>query len=296
VSIRIARRRACVPKARSRAREIGYLFGHYTRLRNTWTGVLTGKSCAFGGSAGRSEATGYGCVLFCQSALRHAGEDLEAQRIAISGSGTVALHAAEKVLDLGAKVVSLSDSGGFAHFAGGIEREQLARLARAKAQARSSIRAFAEAAGDIEYHHGEKPWSAVCDIAMPCATENEINGDDAQALVDNGTKAVCEGANMPCTTEAKRIFAQNDVLFVPGKAANAGGVAVSGMELSQNAMRLSWSRDKVDRDLRDTMCRIHAICVEQGTIDDDGRVDYVQGADLAAFRKVADALVAYGVT
>lgn len=275
-------------------REIGYLFGHYMRLSNAWTGVLTGKGCAFGGSAGRSEATGYGCVRFCQSVLRHAGDDLDGRRIAISGSGTVALHAAEKALDLGASVVSLSDSEGFAHFAGGIERRQLDELKLAKELSHCSIQEFAEAAGDIEYHHGQTPWSVGCDVAMPCATENELDADAARELVANGVRAVCEGANMPTTAAAKQVFDEADVLFAPGKAANAGGVAVSGMELTQNAMRVSWSREKVDGELGETMRRIHAACVEWGS--EGARVDYVKGADIAAFINVADALVAYGAT
>ncbi|HMB72847.1 MAG TPA: NADP-specific glutamate dehydrogenase, partial [Gammaproteobacteria bacterium] len=247
------------------SREIGYLFGHYLRLQNTWSGILTGKGCSFGGSAGRPEATGYGCVRFCRAALRHAGDDLEGKRIAISGSGTVALYAAEKALDEGAVVVALSDSRGLACRSDGISREQLDELIRAKEKERCTLREFAKGAAGIEYHDGRKSWSVECDIAMPCATENELNAEDAKKLIDNGVRAVCEGANMPCTAQAKRLFRDADILFAPGKAANAGGVAVSGMEITQNAMRRSWSREKVDEELHDTMSNIHRLCVEHGS-------------------------------
>jgi glutamate dehydrogenase (NADP+) len=276
-------------------REIGYLYGHYVRLKNSWSGVLTGKGCAFGGSAGRSEATGYGCIHFCRNMFEHASEEFDGSRIAISGSGTVALHAAEKAIESGAGVVTLSDSGGYAYFPDGIRREQLDDLARAKLQTRCTMQEFAEATGEIEYHDGRKPWSVECDIAMPCATENELDADDALNLVDNGVRAVCEGANMPCTSDAKQEFRRSGVLFGPGMAANAGGVAVSGMELTQNAMRLRWSRDEVDRRLRETMSEIHALCVEHSE-SSGGAPDYTHGAHVTSFRKVADALVAYGVT
>ena len=275
-------------------REIGYLFGHYMRLSNAWTGVLTGKGCDFGGSAGRSEATGYGCVHFCNSMLAHRGDDIDKLRIAISGAGTVALYAAEKAIESGARVVTLSDSKGFARFPDGITDTQLAELTRAKQQTRCTLQEFAEATGDVRYHDGRKPWQEECDVAMPCATENELDADDAEQLVAGGVRTVCEGANMPCTRDAKAVFRSNGVIFGPSKAANAGGVAVSGMELTQNAMRLSWSRDEVDRKLRQTMSDIHALCLRHGSSDDG--VDYTRGADIASFRKVADALIAYGVT
>lgn len=274
--------------------EIGYLFGQYMRLKNTWTGVLTGKGCAFGGSAGRTEATGYGCVHFCQEALHRAGDDLKGKRIAISGAGTVALHAAEKAVELGADVVTLSDSSGTARFPDGLNPDLLRQLMHAKKAERCHLSAIAERNDPFEFHAGAKPWAIEADIAMPCATQNELNGDDASQLLGNGVTTICEGANMPCTPEAVTQFSDHGTLFLPGKAANAGGVAVSGMELTQNAMRLSWSRDKVDDELRRTMREIHALCVEHGRRQQ--RIDYAAGANIAGFIKVANAMTAYGIT
>ena len=275
-------------------REIGYLFGHYMRLSNAWSGVLTGKGCAFGGSAGRTEATGYGCVDFCRHALEHAGETIAGKRIAISGAGTVALYAAEKALEQDALVVSLSDSSGMIRFPQGLDATTLPEIKDWKRRRRRSLEEYAEAGDGVEFHAASRPWKVDCDIAMPCATENELNADDADGLITNGTGVVCEGANMPCTTAAKQRFAAAGVLFLPGKAANAGGVAVSGLEQSQNAMRLSWSRDRVDRELDSTMRRIHDLCVEHGRGRDG--VDYDKGANVAAFLKLANAMTAYGVT
>jgi glutamate dehydrogenase (NADP+) len=267
------------------------------RLQNAWSGVLTGKGCAFGGSAGRTEATGYGCIHFCQHALEHVGDSIADKRVAISGAGTVALHAAEKAIAEGARVVTLSDSGGMAYFPGGLSPELLQRVIEHKQTRGTSLEQLMTAAGAAEFHAGDKPWGVDCDVAMPCAIENELDADAAQRLVDNGVRIVCEGANMPCTPGAIERFRAGDVTFAPGKAANAGGVAVSGMELSQNAMRLSWSRERVDRKLKDTMSEIHGLCVRHGkpTVG-SGRIDYVRGANIGGFLKVAEAMLAYGVT
>lgn len=272
--------------------EIGYLFGQYTRLENRWAGVLTGKGCAFGGSAGRSEATGYGCVYFCRNVLERLERGLEDARIAVSGSGTVALYAAEKAIDLGATVVTISDSSGFVHCPDGMQREQLNALKDINAQPEGRVATLAEHWDDIEYFDGEKPWCVTCDIAMPCATENEITGEDARNLIDNGVSVVCEGANMPTSAEALRCPQAADIVVAPGKAANAGGVAVSGMELSRNAMRVSWSRDEVDSALLQIMSDIHDRCVAAS--EPLGKLDYVRGANIAGFQQVANAMRAYG--
>lgn len=275
------------------AREISYLFGQYMRLENRWSGVLTGKGSSYGGSAGRTEATGYGCVYFCEHMLNHAGDSIEGKRVAISGSGNVAIYAAEKLIEKGAKVVTMSDSSGTVYIKNGLTREQLDEVQDLKENRRGRLSEFAEGKNGVEYQEGVKPWSVDCDIAMPCATQNELDLDDAKLLVSNGLIAACEGANMPTTVEAVNYFRDNGILHAPGKASNAGGVAVSGLEQSQNAMRISWSREEVDGRLQTIMTDIHSRCVEYGTRD--GKISYVDGANLAGFVKVADAMLSYGV-
>ncbi|MDZ7663797.1 MAG: NADP-specific glutamate dehydrogenase [Desulfotignum sp.] len=274
-------------------REISFLFGQYMRLQNRWTGVLTGKGCSFGGSAVRTEATGYACVYFCEHMLNQHDEKLEGKSIAISGSGNVALHAAEKAIEKGMTVVTLSDSDGFVHIKAGLTEEQLTSVKDLKQNRRGRLSEFANKHEGVEFHKGTDPWKVKCDIAMPCATQNELREEDAKALIENGVMAVCEGANMPVTADAARLLADSSILHAPGKASNAGGVAVSGLELSQNAMRISWSHDEVDSRLKKIMSEIHARCVVHG--ESNGRVDYVRGANIAGFQKVADAMLAYGV-
>ncbi len=275
------------------SREISYLFAQYMRLENRWAGVLTGKGSSFGGSAVRTEATGYGCVYFCENMLNRYGEALEGKTMAISGSGNVALYAAEKALQKGAKVVTLSDSGGFVHIKDGLNEEQLKFLQDLKERRRGRISKLADQYDDVEFYENSRPWAVKCQIAMPCATQNELDVEDAKSLLDNGVVAVCEGSNMPATADAIRLLAERKVLHAPGKASNAGGVAVSGLEQSQNSMRISWSRDEVDRRLQTIMSEIHERCVQHG--EEKGRVNYVTGANIAGFKKVADAMLAYGV-
>lgn len=274
------------------AREISYLFGQYKRLENRFAGILTGKGLAFGGSLVRKEATGYGAVYFTRQMLRHVNLHIGEMTCGVSGSGNVALYCIEKLLDLGAKVVTASDSDGFIHDPDGINPDKLAWLIDLKESRRGRIREYAEQFG-CDFHAGKKPWGVPMDIAFPCATQNEVTEEDALLLVRNGIKAVAEGANMPCTPAAVDCFAANDVLFAPGKAANAGGVAVSGLEQSQNQLRISWSRAEVDERLRGIMEQIHAKCVRFGERKDKS-VDYRTGANIAGFVKVADAMVAYG--
>jgi len=274
------------------AREISYLFGQYKRINNRFTGMMTGKGLAFGGSLVRTEATGYGCVYFVQNMLAHRGDGLDGKTCVVSGSGNVAIYAVEKALDLGAKVVTLSDSGGFIHDPDGIDQDKLAFVKELKEVRRGRIAEYAERYG-CTYRKAELPWEVPCDVALPCATQNEINAEAAAALVRNNVKAVAEGANMPCTFEATEAFLAAGVLFAPGKAANAGGVAVSGLEQSQNALRMSWSREEVHSRLRDIMSEIHEKCCEYGD-DGKGGVNYVNGANIAGFVKVADAMLAYG--
>lgn len=274
-------------------REISYLFGQYMRLENRWSGVLTGKGLSFGGSAVRTEATGYGCIYFCEEMLSQHDEGFEGKTIAISGSGNVALYAAEKAIQKGGKVVTLSDSNGFIHVEAGLAEEQLAEIRDLKENKRGRLSEYAEGAKGVTFHEDAKPWEVACEVALPCATQNELDGDDAQKLIENGLLAVCEGANMPTTKEAADLFKEEEILHAPGKASNAGGVAVSGLEQSQNAMRISWDREEVDSRLLEIMQDIHERCVEYG--EEDGRVDYVKGANIAGFKKVADAMVAYGV-
>lgn len=271
-------------------REVSYLFGQYMRLENRWSGVLTGKGQAFGGSAVRTEATGWGAVYFLDDMLKQHGEELEGKRVAVSGAGNVAFYAADKLLEKGAKVVTLSDSRGFIHVKDGLSREQWDEVYDIKEVQRKTLADF-QSSG-VEYHEGQRPWAVPCEIAMPCATENELDDVDAGDLVKNGVIAVCEGANMPTTMEAIELFKENQVLHAPGKASNAGGVAVSGLEQSQNAMRISWSRGEVDKRLQEIMQNIHRRCVEEAT--HEGRTNYIDGSNLAGFKKVAEAMLAYG--
>ncbi len=274
------------------AREISYLFGQYKRINNRFTGTLTGKGLAFGGSLVRTEATGYGCVYFANNMLTRHGGGLDGATCVVSGSGNVATYAVEKATALGAKVVTLSDSGGFIHDPDGIDDEKLAFVKDLKEVRRGRISEYAERFG-CAYHEGQRPWGVPCDVAFACATQNEIDIDDASRLIKGGVKAVSEGANMPCSLDATDAFLETGVLFGPAKAANAGGVAVSGLEQSQNALRMSWSREEVHERLRQIMTEIHEKCCEYGE-DGTSRVNYVKGANIAGFVKVADAMLAYG--
>lgn len=275
------------------AREISYLFGQYKRLANRFTGVLTGKGLEFGGSRVRTEATGYGCVYFCENMLQHQNDSIEGKSVVISGSGNVAIYAAEKAIALGAKVLTLSDSSGFVRDPDGVDEEKLEFIKELKEVRRGRISEYAEKYANVEFHEGERPWSIKCDIALPCATQNEISPEDAKTLIENGVQAVCEGANMPTELEGVHALINAKVLFGPAKAANAGGVAVSGLEQSQNSLRLSWSREEVNDRLKEIMRDIHGKCIEYGE-QSDRFVNYVQGANLAGFVKVADAMLAYG--
>ncbi|MCX5697106.1 MAG: NADP-specific glutamate dehydrogenase [Candidatus Omnitrophica bacterium] len=273
-------------------REIGYLFGQYKRLRNEFTGVLTGKGLSWGGSLIRPEATGYGCVYFVEEMLKTRGESFKGKVCAVSGSGNVAQYTVEKLIALGAKVVTLSDSGGFIHDEGGIDKKELACIFELKNVRRGRIK---ECAGEFrcKYYEGKKPWGIKCDIAFPSATQNEISEADAKTLVKNGCIAVGEGANMPSTPEAVEVFQNAKILYAPGKASNAGGVATSGLEMTQNSARMSWSREEVDNKLHDIMIAIHEQCVRYGK---EGKyINYVNGANIAGFVKVADAMLAQGL-
>jgi glutamate dehydrogenase (NADP+) len=274
-------------------REISFLFGQFKRLENRFAGILTGKGLAFGGSLIRTEATGYGAVYFMENMLAHAGNSVEDKTCAVSGSGNVALYTIEKLNQLGARVVTASDSGGFVHDPEGIDAEKLEWLKNLKETRRGRISEFAEEFG-CSYHPGERPWVVPCELAFPSATQNEISGDEARGMLDNGLIAVSEGANMPSDLEAQHRFREARILFGPAKAANAGGVAVSALEQSQNALRISWSRDEVDNRLKEIMRNIHDKCVRYGS-EDDGWVDYVKGANIGGFVKVAEAMLAYGV-
>lgn len=275
-------------------REIGYMFGQYKRLRNEFTGVLTGKGLTYGGSLMRPEATGYGDVYFAQSMLKTKGETFEGKAVAVSGSGNVAQYATEKVTQLGGKVVTMSDSGGYIYDKDGIDVDKLAFIMDLKNVKRGRISEYVDTYTSAEYHEGQRPWSTKVDVALPCATQNELNGDEAKTLVDNGCICVAEGANMPCTPEAIEVFHNAKILFSPGKASNAGGVATSGLEMSQNSLRFNWTAEEVDQKLHKIMLDIHEACVEYGK-DEDGYVDYVKGANVAGFVKVADAMLAQGV-
>ena len=276
------------------AREISYMFGHYKRLENRFAGIMTGKGLQFGGSLVRTEATGYGCVYFCQHMLEQIDTSFKGKSVAVSGSGNVATYAVQKATELGGKVVTLSDSGGFIHDPDGIDEEKLAYIIDLKTIKRGRISEYVDKYSKASFHADQRPWGVPCDIALPCATQNEINVAEANTLLKNNVIAVCEGANMPTEADAVHAFLNAGVPFGPGKAANAGGVAVSGLEQSQNALRLSWSREEVDGRLKTIMTDIHGRCAEYGTRA-DGSVDYVAGANIAGFVKVADAMVAYGL-
>ena len=275
------------------AREIGFLFGMYKKIRNEFTGVLTGKGRSWGGSLIRPEATGYGTVYFADSMLKTNNETFERKSVVISGSGNVAQFAAEKVLQLGGKVLTLSDSGGYIYDKDGIDTEKLEFVMDLKNNRRGRISEYADKYASAEYHQGKTPWEVTCDVALPCATQNELNGDDAATLIKNGCIAVAEGANMPSTPEAIHAFHDAKILFAPGKASNAGGVATSGLEMSQNSLRISWTRAEVDERLKGIMEDIHDSCIEYGM--EDGYCNYVKGANIAGFVKVADAMLAQGV-
>jgi glutamate dehydrogenase (NADP+) len=274
------------------AREISYLFGQYKRLENRFTGILTGKGLAFGGSLVRKEATGYGCIYFCENMLNQIGDSIAGKTVSVSGSGNVALYAIEKALSLKAKVITASDSSGTVHDPDGIDEEKLAYLKELKEVQRGRIHLFTEKFSSTTFYPDKRPWQFPTEIALPCATQNEIDEEDALELIKNGVKAVCEGANMPSTLRAAKQFLDARILYGPAKAANAGGVAVSGLEQSQNALRLSWSREEVDTKLKTIMQSIHHKCLEHGREEDF--VNYVNGANIAGFIKVADAMVAYG--
>ncbi|MFI8581566.1 NADP-specific glutamate dehydrogenase [Ectopseudomonas khazarica] len=274
------------------AREIGYLFGQYKRLSNQFTSVLTGKGLSYGGSLIRPEATGYGCVYFAQEMLKRVGQGFADKRVAISGSGNVAQYAAQKVMDLGGRVISLSDSEGTLYAEAGLSAEQWHYLMELKNVRRGRLREMAEHYG-LQFLAGQRPWNLACDIALPCATQNELNGTDARVLLGNGCICVAEGANMPSTLEAVDLFVEAGICYAPGKASNAGGVATSGLEMSQNAMRLHWSAGEVDERLHGIMQNIHHACVHHG--EENGRINYVKGANVAGFVKVADAMLAQGV-
>ncbi|WP_167615531.1 NADP-specific glutamate dehydrogenase [Maribellus sediminis] len=274
-------------------REIGFLFGQYKRIRNEFTGVLTGKGVEWGGSLIRPEATGYGAVYFAEEMMKTRGESFKGKTVAISGSGNVAQFACEKVLDLGGKVVTLSDSSGSIHDPDGIDTEKLSYVMELKNVHRGRIREYAEKYG-VPYLKGQRPWSIKCDVALPCATENEINLDEAKTLVNNGCFVVAEGANMPSNEEAVHHFLATKILYGPGKAANAGGVAVSGLEMTQNSMRLAWSREEVDTKLHSIMKNIHEMCVKYGSESSDF-TNYVKGANIGGFVKVANSMMAQGL-
>ena len=275
------------------SREVGYMFGQYKRLQNEFTGILTGKGLSYGGSLIRPEATGYGNIYFAQNMLKTKGDSLDGKTVVISGSGNVAQYAAEKALQLGAKIVTMSDSGGYIYDEEGINEEKLSFIMEIKNEKRGRIKEYLDKYSDAKYHEGKTPWGEKCDVALPCATQNELQEEDAKKLVENGCKLVGEGANMPCTPEAVEVFQKAKILFSPGKASNAGGVATSGLEMSQNSLRLNWTSEEVDQKLHQIMNDIHEACVKYGS-DDDGYVDYVKGANIAGFVKVADAMLAQG--
>ncbi|MBE7629464.1 NADP-specific glutamate dehydrogenase [Tenacibaculum piscium] len=275
-------------------REIGFMFGQYKKLRNEFVGVLTGKGASWGGSLIRPEATGYGDVYFAENMLKVKGDSFAGKTVVVSGSGNVAQYATEKATELGAKVVTLSDSSGYIYDADGIDAEKLAFVMDIKNVRRARISEYVTKYPNAKFFAGERPWSVTCDVALPCATQNELNGEEAKTLVANGVICVAEGANMPSTPEAIEVFQNAKILFAPGKASNAGGVATSGLEMSQNSLRYNWTREEVDAKLKAIMNDIHASCVEYGA-QADGFVDYVKGANVAGFVKVADAMLDQGV-
>lgn len=274
-------------------REIGYMFGQYKKIRNEFTGILTGKSMSYGGSVIRPESTGYGCIYFVKNMLAIQNDTLKGKTVVISGAGNVAQYACEKATEFGAKVLAISDSSGYIHDPDGLDAEKLAFIMDFKNVKRERISAYADHYKSATYHDG-RPWSVKFDIALPCATQNELNEEEAKVLINNKVMVVAEGANMPCTPEAIEAFQKAKVLFGPGKAANAGGVATFGLEMSQNALKLNWDREKVDGKLIEIMDSIHESCVTFGA-QEDGFVDYVKGANIAGFVKVADAMLAQGV-
>ena len=274
-------------------REIGYLFGQYKRLRNEFTGILTGKGINWGGSLIRPEATGYGATYFAQNMLETRGDTLKGKVVTISGSGNVAQFACQKVTEMGGKVVTLSDSSGYIYDPAGINEDKLAYVMELKNVRRGRIKEYAEKYG-VEYFEGKRPWDIKCDVAMPNATENEISGEEAKELIRNGCYCVSEGANMPSTPDAITAYLEAGILYGPGKAANAGGVAVSGLEMTQNSMRLAWTREEVDTRLQVIMKNIHDTCVKYGK-QQDGYINYVMGANIGGFIKVADSMLAHGV-
>ena len=274
-------------------REIGYMFGQYKRIRNEFTGVLTGKGISWGGSLIRPEATGYGNVYFAQNMLDTKGDDFHGKTVTISGSGNVAQYALEKAIYLGAKVLTVSDSGGYVYCPNGFNTEKLDYLIELKNIRRGRLKEMSESFDDLEFHEGERPWGVKCDIALPCATQNELNEEEAKTLVANGCVCVSEGANMPSTPEAIKVFQNAKILFAPGKASNAGGVATSGLEMSQNSLRMNWTREEVDKKLKNIMKDIHSSCIKYGT--EGEYVDYVKGANIAGFVKVADAMLDQGL-
>ena len=275
-------------------REIGYMYGQYRKLANEFTGVLTGKGMSWGGSLIRPEATGYGTVYFVQDMLAQKNDGIKGKKVVISGSGNVAQYAAEKILHFGGKVLTMSDSSGFIYDSSGIDEEKLKFIMYLKNIQRGRINEYVKKYPKAVFKKGKTPWSVKCDIALPCATQNELGGKDAKNLVSNGCKCVSEGANMPSTKEAIEIFHKAKILFAPGKAANAGGVATSGLEMTQNSLRYNWTRDEVDQKLREIMLNIHNSCIEHGK-QKNGYVNYVKGANIAGFVKVADAMLAQGV-
>jgi glutamate dehydrogenase (NADP+) len=274
-------------------REIGYMFGQYKRLQNEFTGILTGKGLSYGGSLIRPEATGYGNVYFAQNMLKTKGDSLKDKTVVVSGSGNVAQFAAQKAMQLGAKVVTLSDSSGYIYDEEGLNEEKLSLVMEIKNERRGRIKEYLNEYPNAKYHEGKTPWGEKCDVALPCATQNELEVKDAETLVKNGCILVGEGANMPCTPEAVEVFQDAKIFFSPGKASNAGGVATSGLEMSQNSLRLGWTAEEVDGKLLQIMNNIHDACVKYGS-DGNGYVDYVKGANIAGFVKVADAMLAQG--
>ena len=275
-------------------REIGFLFGMYKKIRNEFTGVLTGKGLSWGGSLIRPEATGYGTVYFAESMLETRGDSLKGKTVTVSGAGNVAQYACQKATQLGAKVVTLSDSSGYIYDEEGIDADKLAFVMELKNEKRGRISEYVEKYPQAKFFKGERPWGVKCDVAMPCATQNEVNGEEAKTLLSNGCFVISEGANMPSTPEAVHAFQAAKILYAPGKASNAGGVATSGLEMSQNSLRINWSRDEVDAKLKKIMTDIHDSCIEFGK-DENGYIDYVTGANIAGFVKVADAMLAQGV-
>jgi glutamate dehydrogenase (NADP+) len=276
------------------AREIGYMFGQYKRITNRFAGILTGKGLEYGGSPIRTEATGYGAVYFLQEMLEHRGDEIAGKTCVVSGSGNVATYAVEKLNQLGAKVVTLSDSSGFIHDPEGIDPERLEWVKELKTGRRGRISEYAKEFG-CEFHEDERPWKIACQLALPCATQNELSESDARTLIANGCVGVSEGANMPTELAGVHVFKEAGTLFAPAKAANAGGVAVSGLEMSQNSAKITWKEAELQSLLRETMKGIHDRCVTYGGIPGSDRIDYVKGANIAGFVKVADAMLAYGV-